>query len=103
MTGRGPSAVDNHISDRVGNAKSLKQLLRLMLNLFTSGVHVPATNDKSIPIYFKVHGLEGVGQTGAGATGGSCLARGGAEGLLWWKISCTFWARSVIWSSNFSS
>ena len=81
MTGRGPSAVDNHISDRVGNAKSLKQLLRLMLNLFTSGVHVPATNDKSIPIYFKVHGLEGVGQTGAGATGGqSACSLGEAKG-----------------------
>ena len=38
-----------------------------------------------------------------GKGGGSCLARGGAEGLLWWKISCTFWARSVIWSSSFSS
>ena len=54
-----------------------------MLNLFTSGVHVPATNDKSIPIYFKVHGLEGVGQTGAGATGGqSACSLGGQRGRL---------------------
>ena len=83
MTGRGPSAVDNHISDRVGNAKGLKQLLCLMLNLFTSGVHVPAANDKSIPIYFNFHGLGGVGQTGPGATGGqSAYSLGRQRGRL---------------------
>ena len=54
VTGRGPSAVDNHISDSIGNAKGLKQLPCFMFNLFTSGVRVPATNDESIPVCFRI-------------------------------------------------
>ena len=81
MARRGAAAIDDQFIDGLLDAKGLEELLCLRLDLFPSGVQVPASKNEPVPVYLQVHGCRmcswNIG-TWAGGRQSAC-----SRGILW--------------------